>query len=100
MTSCVFIAGVCLVAPSRGRSVEEAFVAAAQAAEDTEGAMCLMPDGVDDAGPAEAGPYTTDDVGRRFSGADQTKAGPYTTDDVGRRFGGADQTKADRKSVV
>jgi len=28
MTSCVFIAGVCLVAPSRGRSVEEAFVAA------------------------------------------------------------------------
>src|SRR5258707_2535312 len=49
MTSCMFVAGVCLVAPGRGRSVEEVFVAAAQAAEDTEGAMCMMPDGVDGA---------------------------------------------------
>jgi hypothetical protein len=55
IVSCVFIAGVCLVTPSRGRSVEEVFVAAAQAAEDTEGAMCLMPDGVD--GPPEGGHY-------------------------------------------
>ena len=81
MTSCVLIAGVCLVTPRGGPSVEEVFVASAQAAEDTEGAMCLMPGGVDGAGPAEAGPYTTE------------SAGPYTTDRVGRRFSGADQAQ-------
>jgi len=55
MTSCVLIAGVCLVTPGGGPSVEEVFVASAQAAEDTEGAMCMMPDGVD--GPPEGGHY-------------------------------------------
>jgi DNA-binding beta-propeller fold protein YncE len=49
IASIVCIAGVCLVTPGRGRSVEDVFVAAAQAAEDTEGAMCMMPDGVDGA---------------------------------------------------
>src|SRR5437667_3529699 len=81
MTSCVLIAGVCLVTPRGGPSVEEVVVASAQAAEYTEGAMCLMPGGVDGAGPAEAGPYTTE------------SAGPYTTDRVGRRFSGADQAQ-------
>ena len=51
----VFIAGVCLVTPGRGRSLEEAFVTAAQAAEDTEGAICMMPDGGD--GPPAGGPH-------------------------------------------
>jgi DNA-binding beta-propeller fold protein YncE len=47
ITSCVFIAGVCLITPGRAPSLEEMFVATAQAADETEGAMCLMPDGVD-----------------------------------------------------
>jgi hypothetical protein len=53
MMSCAFVAGVCLVTPGRGRSVEEMFVATTQAAEDTEGAMCMMPDGVDGAESAQ-----------------------------------------------
>jgi DNA-binding beta-propeller fold protein YncE len=38
---------VCLITPGRAPSLEEMFVATAQAADETEGAMCLMPDGVD-----------------------------------------------------
>jgi DNA-binding beta-propeller fold protein YncE len=53
VTSCVFIAGVCLVTPRRAPSIEDMLVAATQAAEDTEGAMCTMPDGVDS--PPEGG---------------------------------------------
>ena len=49
MTSFVVVAGACLVTPGRAPSVESLFVAATQAAEDTEGAMCTMPDGVDGA---------------------------------------------------
>src|SRR5437763_9702186 len=53
LTTLAFITGVCLITPGGGPSVEEMFVATTEAAEETEGAMCLMPDGVD--GPAEAG---------------------------------------------
>src|SRR4051794_23715098 len=45
----MFIAAVCLIAPGRAPSIEDMFVAATQAAEDVEGAMCMMPDGVDGA---------------------------------------------------
>lgn len=43
------VAGLYLVTPSCAPSVEEMFVAATEAAEEAEGAMCLMPDGVDGA---------------------------------------------------
>src|SRR5438552_12616314 len=49
-----FIAGLALVVPGGGPSVEDMFVATTQAAAETEGTMCLMP-GADDGGPAEAG---------------------------------------------
>ena len=48
LTTVAFVTGVCLIAPDRGPSVEEMFVATTEAAEETEGAMCLMPDGVDE----------------------------------------------------
>src|SRR5262249_20737756 len=47
----MFIAGVGLVTPSSGPSIEDMFVATTQAVDETEGAICLMPDGVD--GPRE-----------------------------------------------
>ncbi|PYQ69854.1 MAG: hypothetical protein DMG04_26735 [Acidobacteria bacterium] len=47
LTTLAFITGVCLITPGGGPSVEEMFVATTEAAEETEGAMCLMPDGVD-----------------------------------------------------
>src|SRR5438034_1793193 len=71
MTSCVLIAGVCLVTPGGGPSVEEVFVASAQAAEDTEGAMCMMPDGVD--GPPEGGPHVRSYVASDFSRTAQSQ---------------------------
>ena len=67
---CVFIAGVCLVAPNRGPSIEGMFVATTQAAEESEGAICMMPDR-GGAGPAETGPDLPDAAGRRLSRADQ-----------------------------
>src|SRR5207247_3175060 len=63
MTSCVLIAGVCLVTPRGGPSVEEVVVASAQAAEDTEGAMCLMPGGADQAQQAIAIPKSSNTEG-------------------------------------
>ena len=74
----VAITGVGLVTPNSGPSIEDMFVATTQAADETEGAMCLMsasareesgaslggpaealreggPDGVD--GPPEGGPH-------------------------------------------
>src|SRR5947208_14655021 len=63
MTSCVLIAGVCLVTPRGGPSVEEVFVASAQAAEDTEGAMCMMPGGADQAQQAIAIPKSSNTEG-------------------------------------
>ena len=59
ITTCVLIAGACLFMPARGPSIEQMFVATTQAADETEGAMCLMPEAVD--GPAEAGHH--DSVG-------------------------------------
>jgi DNA-binding beta-propeller fold protein YncE len=73
LTSCLFIAGVCLATPGRTPSIEDMFVAATQASEETEGAMCLMPEGVDGAGADAARPYTINSAGRRFSGADETQ---------------------------
>jgi DNA-binding beta-propeller fold protein YncE len=55
LTICVVIAGVCLITPGRAPSIEDMFVATTQAAEDVEGAMCMMPDGVD--GAPENGRY-------------------------------------------
>jgi DNA-binding beta-propeller fold protein YncE len=55
ITSCAFIAGICLIVPGRGPSIEDMFVATSLAAEETEGTMCLMPDGVD--GPPVDGHY-------------------------------------------
>src|SRR5437588_7378186 len=49
ITVCVFIGGVCLITPGRAPSIQDMFVATTQAADETEGAMCLMPDGVDGA---------------------------------------------------
>src|SRR6266849_123281 len=87
MTSCVFIAGVCLVAPSRGRSVEEAFVAAARAADVTEGAMCLMPDGVD--GPPEGGHYRSlDESSDVVSGCSRTEQSPIAVPKSSNTEGG------------
>ena len=40
----VLVAGVCLIAPTSDPSVEEMFVATTQAAEATEGAICMMGD--------------------------------------------------------
>ncbi len=59
VTSLIFVAGVCLVTPGGGPSVEDMFVATTQAAAETEGTMCLMPGG-DDGGPPEAGHYNVD----------------------------------------
>ena len=44
ITTVVFIAGVAFVAPRRSPSAEEMFVATTEAAAETEGAICLMPD--------------------------------------------------------
>ena len=46
ITTLVFIAGLCLVTPSPGPSVEEMFVATTQAASEAEGTVCVMPDTV------------------------------------------------------
>src|SRR5262249_41776145 len=54
LTAIVFAAGVCLVTPGRTPSAEDMFVAPTAAAEETEGAMCLMPEGAAGA-PAAAG---------------------------------------------
>jgi DNA-binding beta-propeller fold protein YncE len=48
LTSCVIIAGVCLVVPGRSPSVEDVFVATTEASDMTEGAVCTMPDVVPD----------------------------------------------------
>jgi len=47
--SCVFVIGACLVMPRPAPSIDETFVATTQAAEENEGAICMMPDGVDGA---------------------------------------------------
>jgi hypothetical protein len=51
----MFIVALCLIAPSRAPSLEDMFVATTSAAEENEGAVCVMPDGVD--GPPEGGRY-------------------------------------------
>jgi len=50
VTFLVFVIGLCLVTPGGGPSIEDMFVATTQAADETEGAMCLMPEGGDDVG--------------------------------------------------
>jgi DNA-binding beta-propeller fold protein YncE len=67
-----FIAGLVLVSPGGGPSVEDMFVATTQAAAETEGTMCLMPDGDDDGLP-EAG-YDRPDGGRARAGHYQDDA--------------------------
>ena len=54
-TAFACIVGVSMLTPVRGPSIEDMFVATTQAADETEGMMCLMPDGVD--GPPEGGHY-------------------------------------------
>jgi len=63
----VFIAGASLVTPGRAPSIEEMFVATTQAADETEGAMCLMPEGVD--APSDA----VDDRSNVVSGFSRTE---------------------------
>ena len=46
-SSLAFIVGMCFVMPGRSPSVEEMFAATTAAADETEGAMCLMPAGHD-----------------------------------------------------
>ena len=67
ITVCVFIAGASLVTPGRVPSIEEMFVATTQAADETEGAMCLMPEGVD--APSDA----VDDRSNVVSGFSRTE---------------------------
>jgi DNA-binding beta-propeller fold protein YncE len=67
ITVCVFIAGASLVTPGRAPSIEEMFVATTQAADETEGAMCLMPEGVD--APSDA----VDDRSNVVSGFSRTE---------------------------
>jgi DNA-binding beta-propeller fold protein YncE len=50
ITSVVLAAGVCLVAPAPGPSVEDVFVATTQAATETGDSICMMPDGSEDGG--------------------------------------------------
>ena len=63
----MFIAGASLVTPGRAPSIEEMFVATTQAADETEGAMCLMPEGVD--APSDA----VDDRSNVVSGFSRTE---------------------------
>jgi hypothetical protein len=42
LTCCSVVIGVCVVMPGRTASVEEMFVATTQAADETEGAICMM----------------------------------------------------------
>ena len=42
VTTFAFVVGIGLLAPSRAPSIEEMFVATTEAAEETEGAMCVM----------------------------------------------------------
>jgi DNA-binding beta-propeller fold protein YncE len=44
ITTLGFIAGLCLVTPNPGPSVEELFVATTEAASEAEGTVCLMPE--------------------------------------------------------
>src|SRR4029453_3156017 len=54
-TAFAVIVGVSLLAPVRGPSIEDMFVATTQAAAQTEGMNCLMPEGVD--GPPKGRPH-------------------------------------------
>ena len=63
----MFIAGASLVTPGRAPSIEEMFVATTQAADETEGAMCLMPEDVD--APSDA----VDDRSNVVSGFSRTE---------------------------
>ena len=63
----MLIAGASLVTPGRVPSIEEMFVATTQAADETEGAMCLMPEGVD--APSDA----VDDRSNVVSGFSRTE---------------------------
>src|SRR5437868_3246482 len=46
ITSCAVVAAICLVVPGRP-SIEDVFVATTEAAADSEGAVCLTPEGLD-----------------------------------------------------
>ncbi len=50
ITSFVLVVGLSLVMPRGGNSVEDAFVATTEAAEDAEGSTCMMPDAAPAAG--------------------------------------------------
>jgi DNA-binding beta-propeller fold protein YncE len=47
LVSFVLAAGICVVMPTPSPSIEEMFVATTEAADGTEGAICMMPDGAD-----------------------------------------------------
>ena len=61
LTSSVFVLSIGLVAPHRAPSVEDMFVTTTEAAEATEGAICLMPDGVDAPSSVGSGFSRTDE---------------------------------------
>jgi DNA-binding beta-propeller fold protein YncE len=47
ITSCAVVVAVCLVVPRRGPSIEDVFVATTEAAAESEGAVCVMPEAID-----------------------------------------------------
>ncbi|HEV8345127.1 MAG TPA: hypothetical protein VGQ16_01070 [Vicinamibacterales bacterium] len=64
ITTLVFIAGLCLITPSPGPSVEEMFVATTQAASEAEGTVCVMPDAVGADPRVRPGAYTVQEPSR------------------------------------
>ena len=44
ITSCAVVVALVLVMPGRGPSIEDVFVATTEAAAESEGAVCLMPE--------------------------------------------------------
>src|SRR5258708_5906127 len=63
LTVAVFVAGLCVATPGRGPSIADVFVAATEAVEETDGAVCMMPDGVDGTGQQIAIPKSSNAEG-------------------------------------
>jgi DNA-binding beta-propeller fold protein YncE len=78
MTLFVLLVGLGLIAPSREASIQDMFVATTEAAEEAEGAMCLMPDG--DLADAE---YGLAPMGEDATGQPQRLAIPKRSDGEG-----------------
>ena len=63
LTVSVFVAGLCVATPSRRPSIADVFVATTEAVEETDGAICTMPDGVDRIGEQIAIPKSSNAEG-------------------------------------